>query len=85
MTAGVFLFCARPETAGEKGCVFYSVTAMFTASESAADSLAMPETDNRGVSDALSFASPEADLLADATASSFSELDDKSAWQSLLA
>jgi len=74
---------AKTTKATDKGCVFYNVTATFTASASA--SLAMPETDSLGISDALSFGSYDTDALADASASALADLDDKSGWQSLLA
>ena len=74
---------AKNTKANEKGSVFYNVTA--TLAPSAADALAMPESDKWGVSDALSFASPDALALPDAAAVSFAELNDASGWQSLLA
>ena len=72
---------AKNTKANDKGCTFYNVTATFTASASA--SLAMPETDNLAITDALSFASLDSDALASASASALSELDDKSAWKNL--
>ena len=49
-------------------------------------SLAMPETsDALGISDALSFGGYDADALASASTASLADLNDKSAWQSLLA
>ena len=62
---------------------FYNVTAMFTASGAAADTLAMPETsDALAGTDVLSFVQLDSDALASA-ASSLAGLDDKSAWQNL--
>ena len=50
-------------------------------SSSEASSLSMPETsDALAISDALSFGGYDADVFADASASSLAELDDKSAW-----
>ena len=49
-------------------------------SASEASSLAMPETDSLGISDALSFGQYDTDVLADASTSALAELDDKSAW-----
>jgi len=61
--------------------VYYNVTLNNLTSGSAA--LAMPETDSLGISDAMSFGRYDVDTLADASASSLSELDDKSAGQLL--
>ena len=55
------------------------------SSASVASALAMPETDSLGISDALSFGGYDANVLADASASSLAGLDDKSGWMSLLA
>jgi len=66
-----------------KGSVFYNVTA--TLEPSVMASLAMPETDSLGISDALSLGQYDADALASASASALTALDDKSAWQSMLA
>ena len=76
---------AKNTKANEKGGAFYNVTATFNASGSAASSLAMPETDSLAITDALSFASLDSDALANASASSLAEFDDKTGWQSLLA
>jgi len=54
-------------------------------SSSAASSLSMPEADSLGISDALSFGGYDTDVLADASASSLAELDDKAGWMNLLA
>ena len=79
-------FVSMQSTGAKKGAeVFYNVTAMFLASETAADALSMPETDTLGISDALSFGQYDADALASASASALDELEDKSGWQSLLA
>ena len=48
-----------------------------------ASGLAMPETDTLAMTDALSFGQ-NADALADVSASSLAELDDKSAWQNIV-
>ena len=64
-----------------KGSVFYNVTATLEPSDMA--SLAMPETDPLAMTDALNFASLNTDALADISAASLAELDDKSAWQNL--
>ena len=55
------------------------------SSASVASALAMSETDSLGISDALSFGGYDADVLADASASSLADLDDKSGRISLLA
>ena len=80
LTAGEYYvsMTAKNTKANDKGSVFYNVTA--TLDPSASSSLAMPETDNLGISDALSFTSLNADVLADASASALTELDDKSGW-----
>ena len=62
--------------------VYYNVWATMTPLPEAS-ALAMPETDNLGISDALSFGQYDADVLADASASSLVELDDKSNWQNI--
>ena len=72
---------AKNTKANDKGLVYYNVTATLELPD--ADALAMPETDNRGVSDALSFGQNGADLLADAAAVSFAELDGKAGRQNL--
>ena len=74
---------AKSTKANASGSVFYNVSA--NLNPSVADALAMPETDTLGISDALSFGGYDTDALADASASSLAELDDKFAWQSLLA
>jgi len=63
---------AKNTKSNEKGSVFYNVAATFTASDSSASTLTMPET-----SDSLT--------MPDAVAVSFAELNDASSWQSLLA
>ena len=50
-----------------------------------ADVLAMPETDSLAMTNELSLGQYSTDVLADASASSLAELDDKTVWQSLLA
>ena len=47
---------------------------------SVSSSLAVPETDTLGISNALSFGSYDTDALADAEASAFADLDDKTGW-----
>ena len=77
---------AKSTKANDKGCTFYNVTATFTASASAASSLALPETsDVLAMTDSLSFGNYGADALADASASALADLNDKTGWQSLLA
>jgi len=83
---------AAKTTANAKGSVFYNVTATLTPqnasslsmpeASSAASALSMPETDsdNLGISDALSFGSYDTDVLADTSASALADLDDKSGW-----
>ena len=77
---------AKSTKANEKGSAFYNVTAMFSPSGSASDALAMPElSDSLAITDSLNFGQFNTDALADASAASLAELNDKSAWQSLLA
>ncbi len=68
---------AKSTKANDTGCVFYNVTAFFSASPSS--SLAMPELSGSSLNltDSLSFASFDADTLAD--------LNDKADWRNLLA
>ncbi len=59
-------------------------SALLSAPDAAA--LDMPETsDSLALTDSLSFGQYDADVLADASASTLAELDDKNSWQSLLA
>ena len=74
---------AKSTKANDKGSVFYNVTAFF--SDSPSSSLAMPEADSLAMTNSLSFGGYDADALASASASSLAGLDDKSAWQNLLA
>ena len=86
LTAGEYCvsMTAKSTAASNKGNVFYNVTATLTPQN--ASSLAMPETsDSLGISDALSFGGYDADTLASASASALADLDDKAAWQSMLA
>jgi hypothetical protein len=73
---------ATKTTANTKGSVFYKVTATLTPQNES--SFAMPETaDALAMTDSLSFGQYNVDALADASASSLADLDDKSAWQAL--
>ena len=82
---------AKSTKANASGSVFYNVSA--NLNPSVADALAMPETScadtladsSLNMTAALSFASLDTDALADISSVSLSELDDKSAWQNLLA
>ena len=78
---------AEKTTANAKGSVFYNVSATLTPQN--ASSLAMPETASAAsalaMTDALSFARYDSDVLAGASASTLADLNDKAAWQSLLA
>ena len=82
---------AKSTKANASGSVFYNVTATLEPSDMA--SLAMPETSTANaltdtalnLTDSLSFSGYDADVLANASTSALAELDDKSAWQSLLA
>ena len=77
---------AKSTKANEKGSAFYNVTAMFSASGSVSDSLAMPElSDSLAITDSLNLGQFGANALADISAASLAELDGKSAWQSMLA
>ena len=72
---------AKSTKANASGSVFYSVMATLDPSASA---LAMPETsDSLDMTDSLSFGGYDADVLADASASSLAELNDQSAWRNL--
>ena len=62
--------------------VYYNVMSFPTA-VSVADALAMPETDALGISDGLNFGQYDSDVLADASASAFADLDDKSGWMNI--
>jgi hypothetical protein len=81
--ANTHYFVAMQSTGAAKygDSVYYNVTLNNLTSGRA--SLAMPETDSLGISDAMSFGQKDMDALADASASSLSELDDKSAGQLL--
>ena len=72
---------AKNTKANEKGYVCYNVTAKLD--HSVADALAMPESDDLAMTDALSFGRFDADALADASASALAERNDKLAWQSI--
>ena len=74
-------FVSMQSTGAKKGAeVFYNVTLGLTPPPDAS-ALAMPETsDELAMSDALIFGGYDADVFADASASSLAELDDKSAW-----
>ena len=79
-------FVSVQSVGAKKGAsVYYNVWATLTPIETAA--LSMPESsDSLGITDSLSLGQyTDADALADASASALAELDDKSAWQSLLA
>ena len=74
-------FVSVQSVGAKKGAsVYYNVWATMTPLPEAS-ALAMPETsDELAISDALSFGNYDADVLADASASSLADLDDKSAW-----
>ena len=71
--------------AAKGASVYYNVKATMTPLPPAS-ALAMPETDDLNLTDALSFGqyAADADALADASASSLSDLDGISAWQNSL-
>ena len=73
---------AKSTKANSSGSVFYNVMADAVLSGSESSALAMPETDfltdSLAITDGLSFDQYDADVLADASASSLAELDDKS-------
>ena len=79
---------AKSMKATNKGCAYYNVTAT-TLFTSPAASLSMPETASvasaLAMTDALSLGQYDADVLAGASASTLADLNDKAAWQSLLA
>ena len=95
LEAGEYWFSVESPNAKKGGNADYRVSVIvgeeyksaLTMPETASDAsaLAMPEEDSLGISDALSLAGYDTDALADASASALAELDDKSAWQSLLA
>ena len=75
---------AKSTKANASGSVFYNVWANATPSGSEGAALAMPETaDALAMTDNLSFGSYDADALADASASSLAELDDKIGYRNL--
>jgi autotransporter passenger strand-loop-strand repeat protein len=84
-------FVSVQSVGAKKGAsVYYNVWATLTSfDESAltmpetasdASALAMPETDSLGISDALNFGNCDSDALADLSASSLADLDDKAGW-----
>ena len=80
---GSAFFVGVTSANAKKGsAAYYNVQVLPEASPgSRTDGLAMPESsDSLGISDSLSFGQYGADVLADASASSLAELDDKSAW-----
>ena len=80
LKTGETYYVSMQSTGAKKGDeVYYNITANLSGAQPAS-SLAMPETDNLANSDALSFGGYDTDVLADASASSLAELDDKSAW-----
>ena len=83
LTAGEYYISmtATNTSTSAKGSVFYNVTATLEPSDAA--SLAMPETDSLAMTDSLSFGGYDTDALADISAASLAELNDKSAWQNL--
>ena len=77
---------AKNTKANDKGNVFYNVTAKLD--HSAADALAMPETDTPGMTDNLSFGQTAAsDMIAEGAAFGLlddaARLNDNSAWRNL--
>ena len=87
---GEFFLGVTSTNAKKGSAAFYNVDVINVSGQdtvplaaSVADALSMPETDNLGISDALSFGNYGADALAGASASALAELDDKSAWQNL--
>ena len=86
--AGTYYFSMQSTNAKKYGNASYHVTvglmggsseAALTAPEedSLASALAVPETDTLGISDALGFGGYDADVLADASASTLADLDGK--------
>ena len=85
LTAGEYYLSmtAKNTKPNDKGLVYYNVTATLELPD--ADALDMPETsDAFAMPDALSFASPESDVLADAAAfDKLAAIGDASAWQTV--
>jgi autotransporter passenger strand-loop-strand repeat protein len=80
--AGTYYFSMESTNAKKGGSAYYDVTVGILGGSSEA-ALSMPETDSLGISDALSFGGYDADVLADASASSLAELNDKSGWMNI--
>jgi len=87
LKAGNEYFLSMTAKDAKKGNVYYNVSAdVKLLDDASGTALAMPESDSLGISDALTFGNCDTDALADLSAvSSPAELDDKSAWLSLLA
>ncbi len=77
-------FLGVNSTNAKKGSEAYYYMDVVSVSGQESSSLAMPETDSLGISDALSFGGYDTDAFADASAASgLAELDGKSSWQNL--
>ena len=84
---GEYYLAVTSTNAKQGGNAYYNVSLLdsdIVDGAGDADALAMPETDNLNIADALSFSQYDTDVLASASASSLVELDGKSAWQDLL-
>ena len=91
LTAGEYYvsMTAKNTKPNDNGSVFYNVTA--TLEPSVASPLSMPESSGAdaladtslNLTDALSFDSYDADVLADASASALADLDVKSGWMNI--
>ena len=80
--AGTYYFSMESTNAKKGGSAYYDVTVGIMGGSSDA-ALSMPETDTLGISDVLSFAQYDTDVLADASASALADLDDKSGWMNI--
>ena len=82
---GTAFYVGVESTNAKKGGAGWYNVEVLSFSGSAADALAMPETDGLAMTDSLSFGQSGTDALADVSAASLAGLDEKSGWQSLLA
>ena len=79
-------FLGVTSTNAKKGSAAYYKLDVVSVSGQDTSALSMPETsDALSISDALSFGQYDTDVLADASASSLAELDNKLGWENMLA
>ena len=77
-----YYFSMESTNAKKGGSAYYDVTVGILGGSSEA-ALSMPETDSLGISDALNFGQYDMDVLADASSSVLTDLDDKSGWMNI--